>query len=76
MFFKLGRLKEAAEVYRELLDRNAENWKYYEHLEKALEPATIEERLQIYEEVGKRHPRAVSPRRLPLNFVTGNGQWL
>lgn len=33
---------------------------------------TLEERLQIYEEVSKRHPRAVSPRRLPLNFVSGN----
>ncbi|EMP34362.1 N-alpha-acetyltransferase 16, NatA auxiliary subunit [Chelonia mydas] len=32
---------------------------------------TLEERLQIYEEVSKRHPRAVSPRRLPLNFVPG-----
>ncbi|XP_067419285.1 N-alpha-acetyltransferase 16, NatA auxiliary subunit isoform X8 [Emydura macquarii macquarii] len=71
MLLKLGRLKEAGEVYKELIDRNAENWYYYEGLEKALQPSTLEERLQIYEEVSKRHPRAVSPRRLPLNFVPG-----
>ncbi|KAM8977502.1 LOW QUALITY PROTEIN: N-alpha-acetyltransferase 16, NatA auxiliary subunit [Pelodytes ibericus] len=70
MFLCLGRLKEPAEVYRDLTDRNPENWNYYEHLEKALEPATVEERLQFYEEISKRHPRAVMPRRLPLNFVT------
>uniref|UniRef100_A0A674IMK1 N(alpha)-acetyltransferase 16, NatA auxiliary subunit n=1 Tax=Terrapene triunguis TaxID=2587831 RepID=A0A674IMK1_9SAUR len=71
MLLKLGRLKEAGEIYKELIDRNAENWYYYEGLEKALQPSTLEERLQIYEEVSKRHPRAVSPRRLPLNFVPG-----
>ncbi|XP_068924748.1 N-alpha-acetyltransferase 16, NatA auxiliary subunit isoform X3 [Petaurus breviceps papuanus] len=32
---------------------------------------TLEERLHIYEEISKRHPRALSPRRLPLNFAPG-----
>ncbi|XP_044635845.1 N-alpha-acetyltransferase 16, NatA auxiliary subunit isoform X4 [Equus asinus] len=32
---------------------------------------TLEERLQIYEEISKQHPRAISPRRLPLNLVPG-----
>ncbi|XP_040197249.1 N-alpha-acetyltransferase 16, NatA auxiliary subunit [Rana temporaria] len=72
VLLNLGRLKEAAEVYRELIDRNPDNWKYYENLEKALKPATVEERLKIYDDLGKRYPRAVSPRRLPLNFITGN----
>ncbi|XP_061485908.1 N-alpha-acetyltransferase 16, NatA auxiliary subunit isoform X2 [Rhineura floridana] len=71
MLLKLGRLKEASEVYKELIDRNAENWYYYEGLEKALHPCSLEERLEMYEEISKQHPRAVSPRRLPLNFVTG-----
>lgn len=39
MLLKLGRLKEAGEVYRELIERNAENWYYYEGLEKALQPS-------------------------------------
>ena len=32
---------------------------------------TEEERLSIYTSVQEDHPRAVAPRRLPLNFVTG-----
>ncbi|XP_063282034.1 N-alpha-acetyltransferase 16, NatA auxiliary subunit [Pelobates fuscus] len=71
MYLTLGRLEEAVEVYKELIDRNPENWKYYENLEKALQPGSVDERLCMYEEIGKRHPRAFSPRRLPLNFVTG-----
>ncbi|KAJ7396793.1 N-alpha-acetyltransferase 16, NatA auxiliary subunit [Pitangus sulphuratus] len=39
MLLKLGRLKEAGEVYKELIERNAENWCYYEGLEKALQPS-------------------------------------
>ncbi|RMC07088.1 hypothetical protein DUI87_16544 [Hirundo rustica rustica] len=39
MLLKLGRLKEAGEVYKELIERNAENWYYYEGLEKALQPS-------------------------------------
>uniref|UniRef100_A0A8C3FKE5 N-alpha-acetyltransferase 16, NatA auxiliary subunit n=1 Tax=Chrysemys picta bellii TaxID=8478 RepID=A0A8C3FKE5_CHRPI len=39
MLLKLGRLKEAGEIYKELIDRNAENWYYYEGLEKALQPS-------------------------------------
>ncbi|XP_077014482.1 N-alpha-acetyltransferase 16, NatA auxiliary subunit isoform X3 [Tamandua tetradactyla] len=80
MLLKLGRLKEAGEVFKNLIDRNAENWCYYEGLEKALQLSslgpflphgTLEERLQIYEEISKQHPRAISPRRLPLNLVPG-----
>lgn len=41
MLLKLGRLKEAGEVYRELIERNAENWYYYEGLEKALQPSKL-----------------------------------
>ena len=37
MLLKLGRLKEASEIYKELIDRNSENWHYYEGLEKALQ---------------------------------------
>ncbi|XP_074155294.1 N-alpha-acetyltransferase 16, NatA auxiliary subunit isoform X2 [Sminthopsis crassicaudata] len=71
MLLKLGRLKEAGEIFKDLIDRNAENWNYYEGLEKALQPRTLEERLHIYEEISKQHPRAFLPRRLPLNFVPG-----
>ncbi|XP_055281999.1 N-alpha-acetyltransferase 16, NatA auxiliary subunit [Moschus berezovskii] len=71
MLLKLGRLKEASEVFKNLIDRNAENWCYYEGLEKALQLSTLEERLQIYEDISKQHPRAISPRRLTLNLEPG-----
>ncbi|GAB1299121.1 N-alpha-acetyltransferase 16, NatA auxiliary subunit [Apodemus speciosus] len=71
MLLKLGRLKEASEVFKNLIYWNAENRCYYEGLEKALQLRSLDERLQIYEEISKQHPRAVSPRRLPLNFVPG-----
>ncbi|KAL1780933.1 N-alpha-acetyltransferase 16, auxiliary subunit [Sigmodon hispidus] len=71
MLLKLGRLKEASEVFKNLIDCNAENWCYYEGLEKALQLHSVDERIQIYEEISEQHPRAVSPRRLPLNFVSG-----
>ncbi|XP_006003551.1 N-alpha-acetyltransferase 16, NatA auxiliary subunit isoform X3 [Latimeria chalumnae] len=71
MLLNLGRLEEAAAVYRGLIDRNSENWSYYEGLEKALRPNTLEKRIQIYEDVSKKYPRTVSSKRLPLNFVSG-----
>ncbi|XP_035158450.1 N-alpha-acetyltransferase 16, NatA auxiliary subunit isoform X4 [Callithrix jacchus] len=71
ILLKLGRLKEASEVFKNLIDRNAENWCYYDGLEKALQISTLEERLQIYEEISKQHPRAITPRRLPLTLVPG-----
>uniref|UniRef100_A0A8I5QZL1 N-alpha-acetyltransferase 16, NatA auxiliary subunit n=1 Tax=Papio anubis TaxID=9555 RepID=A0A8I5QZL1_PAPAN len=71
ILLKLGRLKEASEVFKNLIDRNAENWCYYEGLEKALQISTLEERLQIYEEISKQHPKAITPRRLPLTLVPG-----
>uniref|UniRef100_A0A5F7ZZD6 N-alpha-acetyltransferase 16, NatA auxiliary subunit n=2 Tax=Macaca TaxID=9539 RepID=A0A5F7ZZD6_MACMU len=74
ILLKLGRLKEASEVFKNLIDRNAENWCYYEGLEKALQISTLEERLQIYEEISKQHPKAITPRRLPLTLVPEDGE--
>lgn len=71
LLLRLGRLDESADVYRGLLDRSPENWAYYKGLEKALKPATMEERLKIYEDSWIKYPRGLVPRRLPLNFLTG-----
>ena len=40
MFLKAGDLKEAEELYWELLDRNPENCGYYEALENTISPGT------------------------------------
>ena len=34
----LGRTEEAVALYKELLERNPENWSYYQCLEEALRP--------------------------------------
>jgi len=39
LLLKLDRAGEATEVYRRLLERNPENWSYYQGLEKALKPS-------------------------------------
>nr|XP_033795329.1 N-alpha-acetyltransferase 15, NatA auxiliary subunit isoform X2 [Geotrypetes seraphini] len=71
LFLRLGRLEEATDVYRRLQERSPENWAYYKGLEKALKPASMEERLKIYEDGWTRYPRGLLSRRLPLNFLLG-----
>lgn len=71
LLLKLERLDEATEVYRRLQERNPENWSYYHGLEKALKPSSVEERLKIYEETWEKFPKGLVPRRLPLNFLSG-----
>uniref|UniRef100_A0A6Q2YFY4 N(alpha)-acetyltransferase 15, NatA auxiliary subunit a n=1 Tax=Esox lucius TaxID=8010 RepID=A0A6Q2YFY4_ESOLU len=71
ILLKLDRSEEATEVYRQLQERNPENWAYYQGLEKALKPASVEERQKLYEEAWVKYPKGLVPRRLPLNFLTG-----
>ncbi|XP_046876403.1 N-alpha-acetyltransferase 15, NatA auxiliary subunit a isoform X2 [Hypomesus transpacificus] len=71
LMLQLDRPEEALEVYRRLQERNPENWAYYQGLEKALKPGTVEERQKIYEEVWVKFPKGLVPRRLPLTFLTG-----
>jgi len=69
---QLNRLKEAENLYVELLKRNPENHEYYKQLEVSREAKTNEERLAIYVEYQEKFPRAQAPKRLPLNFLTGS----
>ncbi|XP_061581901.1 N-alpha-acetyltransferase 15, NatA auxiliary subunit a [Cololabis saira] len=71
LMLKLERPDEALEIYRKLQERNPENWAYYQGLEKALNPGSIEERFKIYDESWVKFPKGLVPRRLPLNFLTG-----
>ncbi|XP_048031865.1 N-alpha-acetyltransferase 15, NatA auxiliary subunit a [Megalobrama amblycephala] len=71
LLLKLDRASEAAEVYRRLLERNPENWSYYQGLEKALKPKSAEEKQKIYEDAWIKYPKGLVPRRLPLSFLTG-----
>uniref|UniRef100_A0A8C7F5P6 N-alpha-acetyltransferase 15, NatA auxiliary subunit a n=1 Tax=Oncorhynchus kisutch TaxID=8019 RepID=A0A8C7F5P6_ONCKI len=62
LLLQLDRSEEATEVYRQLQERNPENWAYYQGLEKALKPAWV---LSLH------YPKGLVPRRLPLTFLTG-----
>jgi peptide alpha-N-acetyltransferase len=68
---QLGQRKEAESIYADLLGRNHENHEYYRMLEQARGAETEADKLQIYTELQERFPRAQAPRRLPLNFLTG-----
>uniref|UniRef100_A0A8C2J133 N(alpha)-acetyltransferase 15, NatA auxiliary subunit a n=1 Tax=Cyprinus carpio TaxID=7962 RepID=A0A8C2J133_CYPCA len=78
LLLKLDRAGEATEVYHRLLERNPENWSYYQGLEKALKPSKyrffsthVEEKQKIYEDAWVKYPKGLVPRRLPLSFLTG-----
>ncbi|XP_034545567.1 N-alpha-acetyltransferase 15, NatA auxiliary subunit-like [Notolabrus celidotus] len=71
LLLELERPEEACEVYTKLQERNPENWAYYQGLEKALKPESTEERQKIYEDSWSKFPKGLVPRRLPLNFLTG-----
>ncbi|XP_052010927.1 N-alpha-acetyltransferase 15, NatA auxiliary subunit-like [Xyrauchen texanus] len=70
LLLKLDRAGEATEIYYRLLERNPENWSYYQGLEKALKPKSAEERQKIYEDAWVKYPKGLVPRRLPLSFLT------
>ena len=53
------------------MSRNPENHSYYHQLEVARSLKTETERLSLYEEYQSKFPRATVPKRLPLNFLTG-----
>uniref|UniRef100_A0A8C1MRK7 N-alpha-acetyltransferase 15, NatA auxiliary subunit-like n=1 Tax=Cyprinus carpio TaxID=7962 RepID=A0A8C1MRK7_CYPCA len=72
LLLSLERFEEAADVYRQLQERNPENWSYYHGLEKALKPASTQEKLKIYEEAWEKYPKGLVPRRLPLSFLSGD----
>ncbi|XP_029918006.1 N-alpha-acetyltransferase 15, NatA auxiliary subunit a [Myripristis murdjan] len=71
LLLKLDRHEEASEVYRRLQERNPENWAYYQGLEKALKLDSVADHLKLYEEAWVKFPKGLVPRRLPLNFLSG-----
>ncbi|KAI5821129.1 NMDA receptor-regulated protein 1-domain-containing protein [Pyronema omphalodes] len=71
---KLGRMEDAEQAYRVLLDRNPEKRDYYDGLEQAIgvKPENRKEAMAIYEEYAEKYPRADAPRRVPLDFLDGD----
>lgn len=75
---KLGRKDEAAKAYRALLDRNPEHPDYYIGLIDVLglTEGKQEALKAVYDEYAEKYPRSDAPKRLPLDFLTGEYPWI
>lgn len=69
---ELEEYDKSAKYYEELIRRNPENTLYYKKLIEAKQLKDGEEIVQFYADYEKKYPRAMPPRRLPLNYVTGD----
>ena len=67
----LGQYRKAELLYRDLIQRNPENYSYLDGLEKSMLLTTAEERLKLYEELAKEYPRSHIIRRMPLLISSG-----
>lgn len=72
IYLQLNRHKEAREVYEGLLDRNPENTFYYQQLLEASQLDKVEDKVELFHKYQEKFPRALAPRRLPLNFTSGS----
>ncbi|XP_058789166.1 N-alpha-acetyltransferase 15, NatA auxiliary subunit [Phymastichus coffea] len=68
---ELEQHSEAVKVYQELLQINPENVLYYKKLSEAERHKTPEETLKMLEHYESLFPRALAPRRLQLNYASG-----
>ncbi|KAK0183435.1 hypothetical protein PV327_001478 [Microctonus hyperodae] len=68
---ELGQYAEAASVYKDLLKINPENTTYYSKLAEAERHCTQEETLEMLQRYEELSPRALAPRRLQLNYASG-----
>ena len=71
---KLGRNQDAVKIYRDLLERNAENREYYDGLRFALkiDASDVNSLSKLYAEYAEKSPRHDAPRRIPLDFLEGS----
>ncbi|KKA26393.1 hypothetical protein TD95_001373 [Thielaviopsis punctulata] len=69
---KLGRKDEAVAAYRKLLERNPDYSVYYENLIEAMGiQEDVAARKALFQEYAAKFPRSDAPKRLPLNFLSG-----
>ena len=70
IYMKMGELKKASIVYRHLIKRNPDNFKYYNLLEVALGVKNNNKlRKAIYEKLQQFYPNCEPPKFIPLTFI-------
>lgn len=68
---ELRQYEEAVQVYKDLLNINPENTTYYGKLAEAERHSSPEDTLKMLQRYEELYPRALAPRRLQLNYATG-----
>lgn len=63
---------KASKYYDELIRRNPENTSYFKKLIESKRLTKPDDVVQFYAEYGQIYPRAMPPKRLPLNYVVGD----
>ena len=71
MYLDLQRYSRAEEVYNELIKRNPENTLYYKKMIESKQLCDVDDIVDLFEFYQKQFPRALAPRRLPLNYAVG-----
>ncbi|KAH9714680.1 N-terminal acetyltransferase A complex auxiliary subunit NAA15 [Citrus sinensis] len=80
LLVKIGRLEEAAELYRALLSMNPDNYSYYEGLQKCLglyrdngnySSGEIDELDALYKSLAQQYTWSSAVKRIPLDFLQG-----
>ncbi|KAK4949848.1 hypothetical protein LTR10_011690 [Elasticomyces elasticus] len=71
---RLGRKSDAEGAYAALLDRNPDDSAYYDGWieAKGLKDAPVDDIKKAYEELAGKYPKADSPRRRPLDVLSGD----
>lgn len=70
IFMKMGELKEASKVYRTLIKRNPDDFRYYKLLEVSLGiQGNNDLRKALYEKLETFYPRSEPPKFMPLTFI-------
>lgn len=69
---KLGNFEKAATIYEGLIKRNPENTLYYAKFIEAKRVEQPEAIIDLYRKFQTDYPRAICPKRLPLNVASGD----
>lgn len=72
LYIKIGQHSQAVPIFEELIDRNPENTLYYSQYFLAKQITNADEKLSAFKKFQESYPRAMCPKRLPLDVATGD----
>lgn len=72
LYIKMGQPALAVAIFEDLIRRNPENTLYYSQYFDAKEMTAPQEKLVAYKKFQEEYPRAMCPKRLPLDVASGD----